>query len=75
MNSSHEVTLRVSLFCRRGMSPSIQTDLNSGDMLHGQNVIPATRFFMKIKCSRDGICRGDLQHVPLCVPTLNLKQL
>ena len=44
MNSSHEAT---DVFrC-------------SGDRSRGQNVVPATRFFMKIERSHDRICRGD----------------
>ena len=55
--------------------PSIQTDLNSGDMSRGQNFVPATRFFMKIERSHDGICPRDmsLQHVPSCEPTFILR--
>lgn len=51
--------------------PSIQTDLNSGDMSQGQNLVPTTRLFMKIKRSHDGTSPRDvsLQHVPSCVPT------
>ena len=51
--------------------PSIQTDLNSGDMSRGQNFVPATRFFTKIERSHDGICPRDmsLQNVPSCEPT------
>ena len=56
MNSQHEATLRV-LSPRH--VPPIHPDLNSGDRSRGQNFVPATRFFMKIERSHDGIWRGD----------------
>ena len=44
-------------------------------MSRGQNFVPATRFFMKIERSHDGICPRDmsLQHVPSCEPTLKVQ--
>ena len=66
MNSSHEATLRLNVVLSPRHVPSIQTDLNSGDMSRGQNFVPATRFFMKIERSHDGICRGD--KVPATCP-------
>ena len=66
MRCSHEGTCRMNSLTLRLTGvlsprhvPSIQTDLNSGDMSRGQNFVPATRFFMKIERSHDGICRGD----------------
>ena len=65
---SHEQFTRGDLVKQPGCNavlsprhvPSIQTDLNSGDMSRGQNFVPATRFFMKIERSHDGICPRDM---------------
>ena len=46
--------------------PSIQTDLNSWDMLWGQNFVPTTR--------KSSVHTMGLQHVPSCVPTFKVFQ-